>query len=1138
VLLTSGTTAGTAVVTADALGFRTHIDISFVPGPSARVLLNATPTTVSAGGTATLTATVTDANGNLVPGETITFTFSPNNSGASLSATSKTTDNNGQAAVQYTAGTTAGADTVRAQATSSSVTESTSITVAAPSGGAGSQPGSVASIALSANNNTIQANGSATATITATLRDANGRPVSDNVIVNFSTTLGIVSSQATTAGGNGQATATFTAGTVAGRATVTATSGTVPGSIVITITAGPAKNLVLHLISNTSIGVRGSGTNETSNLTFEARDSNGNLVQDPVPGNPTSGTAVSFTLENGGLGGGESLSPLRATAVNGQVTTSLQSGTKAGTVKMVAFIDANGNGLPDAQEIVSQAISVTITGGPPWGENLSVAVLPLNIAGLVTFGLKDTITTFLSDRFSNPVPDGTAVSFFSDFAGITGAAVSTSTNGTTAATATATLTSQGPVPTDGFVTVTPSTLSGSEARVLSLAVHPANANVIYAGTDGGGVFRTTNGLNTNATQVSWTQVGRAQTGLTNGIIRNIQIDPTNTSIIYAATDAGVFRSTGGGDTWAPRSGRERITGEVLGTINTLPPMFPLAFPSDGNRAKTIVRVNGAETLFYVFVNDTQHIQLLPGAGSPGDTVTIDYDLGAVIGASRITALALDPTNPLSTDPATTRTLYAGTQGGGIFRSGDSGFSWIAVNNGISDTNILSLVALSPTTLYAGAFGGGVFRTFNATDPIPIWCQVNNGLTSTVINTLATDGTRVYAGTFLGGVMFIKDGRPPSGVTDCRKAAAPAWTAPTTNVNALDILNGFVSDIVIDPNNAATLYAATLGDGTQSIEGNSAEGGVFKSTDSGDTWTRIPALPSVGTQLALPPTDLPNNRAASLGMSAANSDALYVGVAGRNVVRLTPSTASYTPINGTPPNQITNNIFVSGTVLFSGNTHITIAELSDSFLDGNPPLRPHGFGPLPDAEIFNLGSQRFVYTVSDQNGNPITSGSTATVTATAGLITGDTNITIPDTERGSTVFNVIWQNNITTVGHTSATLTVSINSPANGNVSAAATRTLIGPVTITPSTGTVAPGGMITFNVSGGSETLQSQGIQPPVGPGGGYGVTTSGGTLSAMNIDFGGSFTLTVPASGTINVTVQDNITGQQATATVTVTGP
>src|SRR5262249_46451169 len=159
------------------------------------------------------------------------------------------------------------------------------------------------------------------------------------------------SSQATTAGGNGQATATFTAGSVAGKATVTATSGTVTGSGVITLAAGPGNKLILRNIFHTALCVQGGGKKEKTNLTFQARDRNGQLVQDPIPGNTASGTTVTFTLDNGGLGGGESLSPLRVTAINGQVTTTLKSGTKAGTVKVIAFIDVNGNNLPDATEI-------------------------------------------------------------------------------------------------------------------------------------------------------------------------------------------------------------------------------------------------------------------------------------------------------------------------------------------------------------------------------------------------------------------------------------------------------------------------------------------------------------------------------------------------------------------------------------------------------------------------------------------------------------------------------------------------------------------------------------------------------------------------------------------------------------------
>ena len=203
---------------------------------------------------------------------------------------------------------------------------------------------------------------------------------------------------------------------------------------------------------------------------------------------------------------------------------------------------------------------------------------------------------------------------------------------------------------------------------------------------------------------------------------------------------------------------------------------------------------------------------------------------------------------------------------------------------------------------------------------------------------------------------------------------------------------------------------------RSIEGNAAEGGVFRSTDSGDTWTRIPVLPA--TQLSLPPTDLPNNQAASLGLSAANSDALYVGVAGRNVVRLTPSTATFTVVNGTPPNQLTNNIFASTTILFSGDTRVTITPSS-----------------CPSS-LSKGATQPFVYTVSDQDGNPITGGSTVTVTASSGLVTGNTSVTIPDTQRGSTVFGVSLQNDTTQTTPTAVTLTVSVKSP-NGDDSGTA-----------------------------------------------------------------------------------------------------
>jgi hypothetical protein len=548
----------------------------------------------------------------------------------------------------------------------------------------------------------------------------------------------------------------------------------------------------------------------------------------------------------------------------------------------------------------------------------------------------------------------------------------------------------------------------------------------------------------------------------------------------------------------------------------------------------VVQINGLETPFYTY-EGAQFIDILPAAGSAvGDLVTISYDLGAFIPRNRsVTGIVLDPSD--LADPTSRRTLYASTRGGGVFRSRDGGFSWRNINNGLTNFNVLSLIALSPTALYAGTSGGGVFRTLNANANVPIWCRVSNGLrNASVINTLATDGTRLYAGTLLAGIAILEDATPPAGITDCRQAGtSPTWRSPKTrNVNARDVLNTFVTDIVITPTDPDILYATTLGDGTRSVKDNTAQGGVFVSRDSGETWNRIPALPA--NQLALPPNDLPDNRAYSL--SIANADTVYIGTAGRSVVRLTPSTATYTVINGASDNALTNNIFDSTTVLFSGNTRVTITQVADIFQDQNRV----GFGPLPDGTIFNTGAQTFIYTVSDQNGNPITSGSTVQVTldpsgAGAELV-GDVDFTIPDTQRGGTDFAFSLLNNREESGNEAVAITINVTSAPNGDVTASAVRTIIGPVTLIADSGTTLPGrgGTLSFSVIGGSETPANLPIN------GGY--TISEPALTAIDpdppiISFGQSFTLTTTAltqGRTLTLRATDRITGQSATIDIT----
>jgi photosystem II stability/assembly factor-like uncharacterized protein len=57
------------------------------------------------------------------------------------------------------------------------------------------------------------------------------------------------------------------------------------------------------------------------------------------------------------------------------------------------------------------------------------------------------------------------------------------------------------------------------------------------------------------------------------------------------------------------------------------------------------------------------------------------------------------------------TIYAGTQGQGVFVSSDSGATWHQSNNGLNDVNISCLSIAADGTLLCGTVSGGVYRSF-------------------------------------------------------------------------------------------------------------------------------------------------------------------------------------------------------------------------------------------------------------------------------------------------------------------------------------------------------------------------------------------------------------------------------------------
>lgn len=216
-------------------------------------------------------------------------------------------------------------------------------------------------------------------------------------------------------------------------------------------------SIVLISVEDSSLAVSGVGANSTSRIEFEVRDVMGRPLRD---GNAT---GVEFDILTGPSGVSLSRST-DTTNSDGHVSTTVQSGTVAGVVKIRASIGS----------IQSNVVSLAIHGGPPDAEHFSIAAATMNLAGMIMLGLQDSITAFVYDQYANPVPQGTAVYFTTEFGGILGSAVTNEIGQ-----ASSVLYSAAPLPTcldDGLVEVTATTIDGSNLEI------EATTEVLFSGS--------------------------------------------------------------------------------------------------------------------------------------------------------------------------------------------------------------------------------------------------------------------------------------------------------------------------------------------------------------------------------------------------------------------------------------------------------------------------------------------------------------------------------------------------------------------------------------------------------------------------------------------------------------------------------
>ncbi|GIX47661.1 MAG: hypothetical protein KatS3mg131_1872 [Candidatus Tectimicrobiota bacterium] len=396
VSLIAATNIGTATVIASAAGFLASVTVQFVAGAPATIVLTATPSTPALGEAVVVQATVTDAQGNPTPGETLTFALVVNASGGSLEALSGVTDANGRVAVTYTAGLTPGTDTVQAEATNGvtgavSITVQESITVP-----------EVASISLVAGTDTLVADGVSATVIRATVRNAAGEGI-PGITVTFTTTAGTLSPASALTDADGVASVSLIAATNIGTATVIASAAGFLASVTVQFVAGAPATIAL---TATPATVLVGGTVVVQATVTDAQ------------GNPVPGETLTFALVVNASGGSlEALSGV--TDANGRVAVTYTAGLTPGTDTVQA----------EATNGVTGAVSITV----------EVAAVPASLELLVSSPQMDsdgsetvTLTALVRDANNNFVA-GVAVAFAADSGGIT--VVSGTTDASGAATA-------------------------------------------------------------------------------------------------------------------------------------------------------------------------------------------------------------------------------------------------------------------------------------------------------------------------------------------------------------------------------------------------------------------------------------------------------------------------------------------------------------------------------------------------------------------------------------------------------------------------------------------------------------------------------------------------------------------------------
>ena len=344
---------------------------------------------------------------------------------------------------------------------------------------------------------------------------------------------------------------------------------------------------------------------------------------------------------------------------------------------------------------------------------------------------------------------------------------------------------------------------GMTLFVRGLAISTRQPDLMYAGSLGGGIFRSLDGA------ANW-----AHKGLDDRNVFNVAIHPSNDAIAYGATSLGVVKTIDRGETWIELGQKASVIFTIVVDESDRNTVYI------GSSAGNVFRSRDAGLTWtrtsrglpaaniLALAQDPRNGTLYAAGERSGVYKSVDDATvwtptdSSVIGAFQILSLAVDGRDG---------TVFAAAGDNGVYRSTDGGASWQSSSAGFGG-EVASHLAIDPSTgaLYASALNqpGNSFALGVSLDGGASWMNRSAGLPGSVESVTLDpyNAGRLYAATS-EGVYRSED-------------AGASWQPANAGLETTR-----VTAVLVAIGNSATLYAATEGSG------------VFRSLDSGATWVQ-------------------------------------------------------------------------------------------------------------------------------------------------------------------------------------------------------------------------------------------------------------------------------------------------------------